>query len=176
MIRPSSPRYASVASALLSLVLGCGLGCGSNVQDLGRGEPGPDVGVVEEPDQAPSEGLGGDWAPVPLQRDLACPLTRPIEGDACPDRNTAPCTYHGAPEHSPDLPATAVEKTTTFCMCMQSHVWRCEQGVTIRRLEVLPVDGQPCVGSMVVERPCETTPCLRTMICRCAGDVLRCGS
>lgn len=168
---PLSPaRYATVASAMLSLALGCA----SNVQDLGRDDEHPGLLVVERPTHPQGDGLGPDWATSPLARDLACPLTRPIEGDACPDRNTAPCTYYGAPEPGPGQPGVAGEKTTTFCMCMKSQQWRCVQGVTIRNFLAPPVEGDACTDSMAIERRCLDGECAGTISCRCAGGRMRC--
>lgn len=161
----------SVASALLVVSLGVlgSPGCSSHVQELGRDPEAPAVDTAQS--QPAGEGFGAEWAMSEgaLARDLACPLTRPIEGDECPARNTAPCTYHGEPEHAPDLPPLVSEgnRSTTLCMCMQSHRWRCAQGVTVRTLLKPPVEGAPCVDSMLIERAGQGS-------CRCNGGVLRC--
>lgn len=145
--------------------LALSLGCASNVQDLGRSSDEPEL-LSLQPTPAPGEGLGSEWAASPFTRDLACPLTRPIEGDACPARNTAPCTYYGSPEPGPGAPGVAGEKTTTFCMCMKSQQWRCVQGVTIHNFLTPPVEGDPCVDSLVIEHG--------SVRCRCAGGRVRC--
>lgn len=181
MSQPSSARDASVAwaaPALLALTLTLAVGCSSNVQDLGRNGDGPTR--VEEPSLEGGEGLGADWTmpTSPLARDLACPLTRPIEGGDCPTRNTAPCTYHGTPEDPPDTPielqTKVIEKTTTVCMCTSSQRWRCVQGVTIRTLLEPVADGDACADPLVIERSCRKHECLGTVSCRCVGGRLRC--
>ncbi|MBI2392145.1 MAG: hypothetical protein HYV09_21325 [Deltaproteobacteria bacterium] len=165
-----------VASVVASVVVSVALlasACSSTVQDLGRAPDEP----VTEPAAAPAvaEGLGGGWNDSVLGRDIACPLTRPIEGDPCPPRNTAPCTYHGAPPPPPDYtPVTAPEKTTTFCMCTSNLLWRCLQGITIRTLEQPVREGDPCVDSLVIERRCLEGECVGTISCRCAGGRARC--
>jgi hypothetical protein len=136
-------------SHLRQLLLGAVVaawGCGSNVQELGR--PGESVTEV-----APSpSGLVGDPTLIPPPRELACPLSRPIEGDACGVENGAPCTFVGAPEASPDQAATPIEHTTTFCICTAERRWSCLQGIVMKSLLAPLRTGDACESGLVVER------------------------
>ena len=137
-------------------------GCSSNVQDLGRGsEPAP----VENVEPAPA-GLAGDPLLIPPPRSLACPLSRPIEGDECGLENGAPCTFVGAPEASPDQRATPILHTTTFCICTNERRWACLQGIVMKTLVTPLHTGDACESGLVVERDDQK--------CTCEAGIARC--
>jgi hypothetical protein len=149
-------------SALVIVAIACG--CSGNVQDLGRSDPvtAPSSSVTPRP----SPGLEGTVTLDAPTRDLACPLSRPIEGDDCGLENGGPCTYVGGPEAPPDQAATPIDSTTTFCICTAEHRWACLQGVTMKTL-VTPLNaGDRCENGLVVERAGTT--------CRCISGVARC--
>jgi len=149
--RPKHLRDAVVAAACA-----LGLGCSSNVQDLGHSPPQQQAPV--EP--VLTEGLQGNPALIPPARsDLACPLSRPIEGDPCGLENSAACTFVGAPEHSPDRPAGAGEITTTFCICTAEQRWSCLQGVTMKTLVTPLHTGDACESGLTVVRSGVTCTC-----------------
>jgi hypothetical protein len=156
---PPSPLRAALI--LGALVIACG--CSSNVQDLGHNGAAP---MPSREEQAAPAGLEGERALVPPSRDLACPLSRPIEGDDCGLENGAPCTFVGAPEASPDQTAIASEVTTTFCICTAEHRWSCLQGVTMKTLVTPLHSGDACETGLVVERDGVT--------CHCAYGIARC--
>ncbi len=161
MGRASRLGYA-IAVALTSAA------CSSSVQDLGRSPEEP-AAVGTTHDEAEHDGFGSAWAcpEAPAARELACPLTRPIEGDACPSRGSAPCSYVGEPPTRPDLPDDKPPSpTTTFCICTRDLRWSCMQGVTMRTLEMPLRDGDPCEDNLTVE--------VNKVVCACEGGRARC--
>lgn len=137
-------------------------GCGSNVQDLGGNDP---VVPVDNGTRV-SPGLEGTGTLDTPTRDLACPVSRPIEGADCGLENGSPCTFVGGPEAAPDQDPTPTESSTTFCICTAEHRWSCLQGVTMKTL-VAPLNtGDACESGLVVERSGVT--------CRCLNGVARC--
>lgn len=160
--RASRLGYAALASAALS--------CSSSVQELGRSADEPAASAAHA--ESEHDGFGAAWAcpDAPLGRELACPLTRPIEGDACPSRNTAPCSYVGEPPARPDTSHTTDDEepspTTTFCICTRDLRWACLQGVTMRTLDLPFRDGDPCEDNLTVE--------VNKVVCACEGGRVRC--
>lgn len=128
--------------------------CSSNVQDLGRNVPDESKEEMTS-DPSSHNGFGAEWAcpDSPLQRDLACPLTRPIEGTACGSVNSAPCAYQdGVP--------------TTFCICTRDLQWSCIAGLTMRTLDLPFADGDACEGPLTLEVPGKR--------CKCENGRARC--
>jgi hypothetical protein len=119
--------------------------CSSSVQDLGRNVP--DEAKDEIKEDPTHNGFGAEWAcpDSPLQRDLACPLTMPIEGDACGSRNSAPCAYS--------------DSVTTFCICTRDLRWSCVHGITMRTLDAPFADGDLCEGPLSFEVPGSRCTC-----------------
>jgi hypothetical protein len=153
---------STVSANQLLLAIACLIGCSSNVQDLGRAPPAPEA----ERDPRVAGGLEGNPALMPPVRTHSCPLSRPIEGDECGLENGAPCTFVGGPEASPDLPATPIAVTTTFCVCTAEKRWSCLQGVTIKTLDSPLVDGDACESGLSIERDGATCTCLEG-VARC---------
>ena len=128
--------------------------CSSSVQDLGRNASEPTAEAEDPSAHNGHEGFGAAWAcpDSPLGRDLACPLTRPADGDACGSRNAAPCAFVGAPPSAPDTKTKPLEPATTFCICTRDLRWACLQDVTMRTLATPLLDGDPCEDSLSIEQ------------------------
>lgn len=143
-----------VRDVVITAMVVCASSCSSSVQDLGRNAPGESPSEVKD-DPSGHEGFGAEWAcpDSPLQRDLACPLTRPIEGDACGSRNSAPCAY-------------ALDDTSTFCICTRDLRWSCLLDVTMRTLATPFADGELCEGPLTVDMPGNK--------CSCESGRMRC--
>lgn len=167
-LQPAS-RLRDVAIAIALLCACSTSACSSSVQDLGKDRPEDPATVGSSDHESTHDGFGAAWAcpDSPVGRELACPLTRPIEGDGCPSRNSAPCSYVGEPASPPDLPDDRIPSpTTTFCICTRDLRWSCLAGVTMRTLEMPVADGDPCEDSLSID--------LRGLKCVCDRGLTRC--
>lgn len=128
--------------------------CSSSVQDLGENVD-PRTAETEDPAAHDEhQGFGAEWACPDslLGRDLACPLTRPAEGDACGSRNSAPCAFIDVASSAFEAPELdALPPATTFCMCTRELRWACLHSVVMRTLATPLVDGDPCEDSLSVD-------------------------
>ncbi|MGZ3454118.1 MAG: hypothetical protein ACXVEF_31210 [Polyangiales bacterium] len=139
-------------------------------QDLGRDEFGnagdPNLALSSDP----HAGFGAGWAcpasgatSVPLARDLACPMSKPIVGDGCPFASSAPCMF---------------DEAHTACICTSDRRWSCIESVWFRTLKHLPASGEACAGAIEIARPCTAhegagaASCEVT--CRCVDGAYRC--
>lgn len=125
--------------------------CSSSVQDLGRNAPEENAAAATDMPTA-HEGFGTEWAcpDSPLARDLACPLSRPIDNESCGSGNSAPCAYD----------------STIFCICTRELRWSCLRDVSMRTLAMPVADLDLCEGSLTIETP--------SMRCRCENGRMRC--
>jgi hypothetical protein len=162
--RRPSLSCSSLAIVAIALSLGCTM-----EQDLGHDQG---VGSANDPNQAIADdehaGFGTGWAcPVggattlPLARDLACPMSLPQEGDACPFASSAPCSFDSDLAH-------------TVCVCTSDHRWSCLQGIWFRTLKVAPLEGEACIASIEVARPCGPAEPDCEVTCRCVDGAYRC--
>jgi hypothetical protein len=166
-----SARRSSLSCAHLgALALLCALGC-TMEQDLGRDEG---IGSTNDPNQSIVDdthaGFGAGWAcpadgqtVVPGARDLACPLSLPIEGDACPFASSAPCAFDSS------------QKARAICVCTSDHRWSCLADVFFRPLRVGPVEGEACFAPVEVAMPCGAGETDCEITCRCVNGAYRCG-
>lgn len=91
----TASRLRDIGVTLMSVGVAICCACSSSVQDLGENVD-PRTAETEDPAAHDEhQGFGAEWACPDslLGRDLACPLTRPAEGDACGSRNSAPCAF-----------------------------------------------------------------------------------
>jgi hypothetical protein len=142
--------------------------CSSSVQDLGKNVPDEPSLVGTTHDEAEHGGFGAAWAcpDDPGQRELACPLTRPLEGDSCASRNSAPCSYVSGLPKAPDTDAPIEPESATFCICTRDLRWACIDHLTVRTLDMPIHDGDPCEDTLTVE--------VGKSSCKCEQGVARC--
>jgi hypothetical protein len=169
--RASRVGYVAMATGLLTCVtcVTCVTACSSSVQELGNNGQDEPTLVGTTHDEAAHSGFGASWAcpDDPGQRELACPLTRPLDGDSCASRNAAPCSYvSGLGKPLDTANATVDPDVATFCICTRDLRWACISGLTMRTLDMPIHDGDPCEDTLTIESPGVT--------CKCELGVARC--
>jgi hypothetical protein len=163
-----SARRSSHSCAITALAVVSALGC-TMQQDLGRDQG---VATANNPNQSIADdthaGFGSGWAcptsgesPLPSTRDLACPLSLPIEGDVCPFASSAPCAFDAAGAHS-------------ICVCTSDHRWSCLENVFFRPLAAAPVEGEACIMPIEVAMPCGDGKADCEVTCSCVDGTYRC--
>lgn len=153
----------------VAMAMGLATACSSSVQDLGKNVPDEPALVSTTHDEASHAGFGAAWAcpDDPGQRELACPLTPPFEGDSCASRNSAPCSYVSGLGKPLDTANAAVEpEAATFCICTRDLRWACIHNLTVRTLDMPIHEADPCEDTLTIE--------IGKRACKCERGVARC--